>query len=211
MKSLTRIAGMLFVVLALLHANLFAQQQRGGPPRGDKSKPQERRPPTRDIEDLKRELGEEWEKTILEKVKAEEPEEIEPLRQEKLKNPARYEEQLAKLWNDLGRLERLKQENPARYNNLKKQLQLERDCRKLAQQHRKSNDATQRAQMRADLKSCLTELFTLREAERAEKVAELEQELAELREMLAFRAKNKDTIIEKRLKEMIGEGEKLEW
>lgn len=211
MKSLARISGTLFVVLVLLYANLFAQQQKGEPPRRDKPKPQERRPPTRDIEDLKRELGQEWEKTILERIKAEEPEEIEPLRKEKLKNPARYEEQLAKFWNDLGRLERFKRENPARYNNLKKQLQLERDCRSVVQQFRKTNDAAQRAKLRIDLKNYLTELFNLRETEREEKVAELEQELAELREMLAFRAKNKDKIIEKRLNEMIGEGEKLEW
>lgn len=211
MKSLTRISGTLFVVLVLLCANLFAQQQKGEPPRRDKPKPQERRPPTRDIEDLKRELGQEWEKTILEKIKAEEPEEIEPLRQEKLKNPRRYEEQLAKLWDDVRRLEKFKRENPARYNNLKRQLQLERNCRTLAQKYRQSNDAAGKSQARADLRNCLAELFTLREAERAEKVTELEQELAELREMLAFRAKNKDKVIEKRLNEMIGESEKLEW
>ena len=211
MKSLTRISGTLFVVLVLLCANLFAQQQKGGPPRGDKPKPQERRPPARDIEDLKRELGQEWEKTILEKITAEEPDEIAPLQQEKLKNPARYEEQLAKLWEDVRRLEKFKQENPARYNNLKKQLQLERDCRSLVQRFRKTNDAAQRAKFRIDLKNYLTELFNLREAERAEKVTELEKELTELREMLAFRAKNKDKVIEKRLNEMIGESEKLEW
>lgn len=211
MKSLTKILGTLFIVLLFLSSNLFAQQRKGEPPRGDKPKQQERRPPIRDIEDLKSELGKDWEKIILAKIQAEEPDEIEPLQQEKLKNPRRYEEQLAKLWDDVRRLEKVKQEDPPRYNNLKKQLQLERDCRKLAQEYRKSKDDTRKFQVKADLKNKLTELFNLREAERAGKVTELEQELAQLKEMLAFREKNKDKIIEKRLNEMIGENEKLEW
>jgi hypothetical protein len=211
MKSLTNIVKALLVVLLVLSSNLSAQQRKGEPPRRDKPKQQERKPPIRDIEDLKRELGQDWEKIILANIQAEEPDEIEPLQQEKLRNPGRYEEQLAKLWDDVRRLEKFKQEDPARYNNLKKQLQLERDCRKLAQEFRKSKDAARKSQIKADLKNNLTELFNLREAERAGKVTELAQELAQLKEMLAFREKNKDRIIEKRLNEMIGENEILEW
>ncbi len=211
MKNSIKILGTLLIILIFLSSNLLAQQRKGEPPRRDKPKQQAQKPPIRDIEDLKRELGADWERIILAKIQAEEPDEIEPLQQEKLRNPARYEEQLAKLWDDVRRLEKFKEEVPARYNNLKKQLQLERDCRKLAQEFRKSKDATRKFHIKIDLKNNLTELFNLREAERAGKVTELEQELAQLKEMLAFREKNKDRIIEKRLQEMLAEDEMLRW
>ncbi len=211
MKSLTKVIGYLLIILLFLSSNLLAQERRGKPPRRDKSKRQDQRPPARNIEGLKREWGSDWEKIILEKIKAEEPDEIEALQQEKLKNPARYEEKLAKLWDDVRRLVKFKVEDPVRYNKLKKQLKLERDCRSLAHEYRKSKDETRKSQIKADLKSYLTELFNLRETQRAEKVTELEQELARLKEMLAFREKNKDKIIEKRLREMLAEDELLQW
>ena len=156
-------------------------------------------------------MGLDWEKIILAKIKAEEPDAIESLQPEKLKNPARYEEKLAKLWDDVRRLEKFKQDDPTRYHKLKKQLQLERDCRTLAQEYRKSKDGLRKSRVKADLKNYLTELFNLRETERAEKVTELEQELTRLKEMLAFRKKNKDKIIEKRLREMLDEDGMLQW
>jgi len=211
MKSLIKVSGYLIIILLFLSSNLLAQQRKGEPPRRDKPKRQEQRPPVRNIEDLKRELGTDWEKIILEKIKDEEPNEIEALQQEEQKNSAKYEKKLVKLWDDVRRLEKFKKEDPVRYNKLKRQLKLERDCRTLAHEYRKLKNENRKSQIRADLKNCLTELFNLREAERAEKVTELEQELARLKEMLAFREKNKDKIIEKRLREMLDEDELLHW
>jgi len=211
MKSTTKILGPLLVILIFLSSNLLAQQQKSEPPKRDKSKRQDQKPPALTIEDLKRELGQDWEKIILAKIQSEEPDEITPLQQEKLKNPTRYERQLAKLWDDIRRLDKLKIEDPARYNNMKKQLQLERDCRMLAQEYHTSNDDARKSQIKINLKSYLTELFNIREAERAGKVAELEEELAQLKETLAFREKNKVKIIEKRLQEMLAEDEMLQW
>ena len=211
MNKSTKVSGYLLVILLLLSSNAVSQRKKGEPSKKYKSKQQDSRPRGRTIEDLKRELGADWEKIILEMIEAEQPDEIETLKQEKRKNPAQYENRLAKLWNDIRRLEKYRNEDPARYDEFKKQLMLERDCRKLAQKFRKSDDENIKSKLKTDLKSRLNELFSLREAEREEKLRELEQEIARLKEMLAFREKNRHKIIEKRLREMLDEDELLQW
>jgi hypothetical protein len=169
-------------------------------------------PGSRDnIEFLKQELGPEWETVALAKIQAEEPETFAELQRLKTKNPAKYNTDLSKCWNRLQRLERLKTDDPKRYESEKRQQQLDRKSKQLARDYRKASNDAQKAQIKNDLKTCLLELFTLREAQRADKVKELEKEIADLKMMLEFREKNKETIIKNRLDQLLVEDERMEW
>ena len=62
-----------------------------------------------------------------------------------------------------------------------------------------------------DLKSKLKRLFDMKEKSRSLEVDFLEKELAQLKESLKVRKKNKGDIINRRLNELIGKGNYLEW
>ena len=202
--------GYLAVAVCLLVSGSSAQGQKRKPPKDNR---RDERPQwsVESIEQIAQELGPNWETEALKQLQLEEPEEAKMLEQERLKNPEKYRQKLVQAWGDLRRLQRLKTENPEKYQQFKKKMQLNRQSHELTRAYRQAEDATQKQQIRTQLKTCLAELFALREAERAEKVTELEQELERLREMLAFRQKNKDQIIEKRLDEMLQDSDLLEW
>ena len=61
------------------------------------------------------------------------------------------------------------------------------------------------------LRRNLLELFTLKEEDRKKEVEELKHKLAKLEKVLNVRMKNKDEIIKRRLEELIGEEDYLEW
>ena len=62
-----------------------------------------------------------------------------------------------------------------------------------------------------DLKSKLNLLFDMKEKARNLEVEMLEKELAQLKKSLKVRKNNKSEIINRRLNELIGKGEYLEW
>jgi hypothetical protein len=62
-----------------------------------------------------------------------------------------------------------------------------------------------------DLKSKLNQLFDMKEKARNLEVEMLEKELAQLKKSLKVRKNNKSEIINRRLNELIGKGEYLEW
>ena len=62
-----------------------------------------------------------------------------------------------------------------------------------------------------DLKSQLNQLFDMKEKARSLEVEFLEKELTQLKESLKVRKSNKGEIINRRLNELIGKGNYLEW
>ena len=62
-----------------------------------------------------------------------------------------------------------------------------------------------------DLKSQLNQLFDMMEKSRGLEVNMLEKELAQLKESLKVRKNNKGEIINRRLNELIGNGDYLDW
>jgi len=63
----------------------------------------------------------------------------------------------------------------------------------------------------SDLKSKLNQLFDMKEKARNLEVGMLEKELAQLKESLKIRKNNKSEIINRRLNELIGKGDYLDW
>ncbi len=70
---------------------------------------------------------------------------------------------------------------------------------------------SEQTKIKSDLMKALNALFDLKEEEKRLQVKLLEEELKELKQKLAVRAKNKSKIIELRFNELTDTGEYLEW
>jgi len=204
MKNLNNMLRFLFVLLLAISANLSAQerQKKEKPERPDKNV---------SVEDLKRELGDDWENILISKIRQEDPETIEQLEKKKETNPSRYYKDLTKLWRQYKHLEKLKYEDPERYKTEKRYRQLEQKSKQLARDYRKSDSEDEKAKIQDELKICLTKLFDLREKKRNDRVMDLEKEVENLKAMLKYRKEKKDEIIENRLNEMLSEDERMKW
>jgi hypothetical protein len=88
------------------------------------------------------------------------------------------------------------------------QLELQTEALGIQYAHAKEN---QKSALISKLKNKLSELFEMKEKERALNVEILERELAQLKESLTIRKQNKNEIINRRLNELIGKGDYLDW
>lgn len=72
-------------------------------------------------------------------------------------------------------------------------------------------DGEDREKFVGELREVLAQHFELREWFRHREVERLERELAEMREALEHRHENREGIIEKRLRQLLGKGDDLDW
>jgi hypothetical protein len=142
---------------------------------------------------------------VLGKLKAEDPEEAEELyhgmveRYFELTELAEEEPQAAR--------QRLQYER-AEF----KTWQLGQEIRTLNRQARRSPEAkAQVAAKEKELKALLTKLFDFKLKHEKEQLAEMEEEIEEFKGLLERREKNRDKIILRRLSELSGNEEDLEW
>ena len=94
--------------------------------------------------------------------------------------------------------------------NSKKINELDLQTEILGVQYMHAN-AQERTKIKKELQSKLEILFDLKEKERSNEVQMLERELAELKSSLEVRKRNKADIILRRLSELIGKDDYLEW
>jgi hypothetical protein len=87
---------------------------------------------------------------------------------------------------------------------------LQQEVGALARAYREASSEDARQGVRGELKTKLSALFDLREAQRREELARFESHAADVKKKLEKRAANKETIIEKRLQELTG-AEDLAW
>ena len=80
----------------------------------------------------------------------------------------------------------------------------------LGLKYQKAKDS-ERSKIKSDLIIKLGELFELKEQQRKMEVAQLQKDLEELKKSLEVRKNNKDAIVQKRLNELTGMGDYLDW
>jgi len=153
----------------------------------------------------------EQEQGILERIKKENPEEVEELMLLKKERPIEFRKILIQRQHELERLEELKERDPERYEQNVKQHSLERRGRQLAEKYRDSKDEKVKANIKKELSATLSQLFDLREKDREEEIKHLTEKLDHLKSVLAERKKKKQEIVERRVKEMLGEIDVLIW
>jgi hypothetical protein len=71
--------------------------------------------------------------------------------------------------------------------------------------------STEKQKIVSELKAVLNKLFDMKEKARSLEVEMLERELTQLKESLKVRKQSKDEIINRRLNELIGKGDYLDW
>lgn len=97
-----------------------------------------------------------------------------------------------------------------RYETEKKVQQLEVQTEALGIRYEHAGE-NEKSELVNRLRQKLEDLFEMKEKSRAYNVEMLERELAELKESLTIRKQNKKEIINRRLNELIGKGDYLDW
>lgn len=151
------------------------------------------------------------EQEILEQIKKENPDEVKELMQIKKDRPIEYRKILIQRQYEFERLDELKERDPERYEQKRKEQSLEYRSFQLAEKFRESKDEKEKSKIKNDLSVVLSDLFDLREKDREEEIKHLNEKLENLKSVLAERKKKKKEIVDRRLQELIGERDVLIW
>jgi hypothetical protein len=100
---------------------------------------------------------------------------------------------------------------PALTNLHNDESRLEEEARSLVGQYSASKDEGEQAKIRSKLSAVLEKQFDLQEKRRDLEVARLEAQLKKIRELMRKRADARQTIVEKRLDQLLREAQGLGW
>ena len=104
----------------------------------------------------------------------------------------------------------LREEEPEQFEKAMRRMETERRASELAERCRASKGEA-RERLMKELRGVLNEAFSMRQAAMEEETRELEEELKRLRTLIEKREANRDAIVERRIEELTGEEEFLEW
>jgi colicin import membrane protein len=107
-------------------------------------------------------------------------------------------------------LAELKQRDPGAYEKLQEMHRLEREGAALAEQARRA-PAEEKEAASKKLKENLARQFDLREEQRLREIAELKRRVESLEKAIGERRANKDRIVDKRRRELLGERVDEDW
>lgn len=198
---------LVLILTLMLAGQIFAQARARNPQREQVPRPP-RAPelPQREVLYLTPEQEEE----ALEYVKEHYPERLEELEPLETRKPEKYKAGLSRAYRELTYLERLKENEPERYERVLQEKKLESQARQLAQAFEEADEA-KKAEIKTEMKTVLARAFDLRQQNRQYEIQRLEAKLQELKENNQVRLDNKERIIEKRLEEMLGLKDELRW
>ena len=152
-------------------------------------------------------MSEEDEKELLKNVKSELKEELDVI---KSVNKEKYFEFLRQSQYKNIAVPFLVKREKATWEREQKIFEAEVKAEALAAKYSKARQG-EKENIKRNLREELKTLFDKKEERRREEVAELENQLQELRKSLEVRQKNKNQIIERRIQELLEEDEYLEW
>jgi hypothetical protein len=98
-----------------------------------------------------------------------------------------------------------------RYENERIIDEMEVRSEALGIRYEHSSSESEKQKIASDLKTVLNQLFDMKERSRTLEVEHLEKELKQLKESLKVRKQSKNEIINRRLNELIGKGDYLDW
>ncbi len=126
----------------------------------------------------------------------------------KMQQKLRQELEMANLYNK----ERLLRIIDEKYHEDNARIaELENSCYKLAAQYQDSKETEKKRRLESELKTAVNDLFELREAVREREMKRLETDLSQMREKLAQRRANKAQVVQKRLDQLLGKKDDLDW
>ncbi len=148
---------------------------------------------------------------ILRAIREIEPRKAEELERLRERDPDRFLHMIRETGEHVRRIHELRERNPEEFERFMRVRRMEEETERLAGEIRRTDSADEREKMTAKLREQLNELFDLREAGREREVKELEKRLVELRKILKERRERKAEIVKRRMEQMMGKGEVLDW
>jgi hypothetical protein len=155
--------------------------------------------------------GKPSEKEIEDILKAEFPDVLEAYKGLKDKRAPEAGRQRAEIEQFAGRMWMLRETNPDEFKREKESRGLEFRSMDLSRRIREAGKGPEKEKLVKELTGIVGQDFELREKQRAEEAARIEQELKKIRSLLEERKKNRDLIIERRVKQLMGEEDTLNW
>lgn len=156
-------------------------------------------------------LNPDQEEETLEYLKEFHPDQAGDLLLLKARRPERYWTVLSRAFREMRYLEGLKEKDPERYERVSREKKLEREAWNLSRKYRQTEDDNEKVRLREELKSLLDQVFDYRQMNRQEEIEKLEKRLAELKENNQRRLANKNEIVQRRLKQLLGDEKGMEW
>jgi hypothetical protein len=156
-------------------------------------------------------LTPEQEEEVIAYLRKARPDRVDHLLDLKGKRPGLYRSFLSRAYREMRYLNRLKEDDPERYEQVAQEKKFEEEARLLAKKYRDSEDENEKVRLREDLKTLLDKLFDYRQMNRQFEIEKLEKRLEDLKDVNERRLANKEEIVERRLDEMLGTKRELEW
>jgi len=144
-------------------------------------------------------------------LKQHDPRVLERLEKLQRERPGDYGRRLLTEWKHVAQLVELQRKDPELFKALVKHRDLTRESHELAASMRAAKTDEERDVIRKDLAKNLNEIYDLQHGLWEEKIAALEKRLSELRDMLKKRVQHRDEIVERRILELTGEDDYLNW
>ena len=139
------------------------------------------------------------------------PNMLEELREMRNRDPNRFRQAIGRAFQQMREMTRLKEEDPAAFEERMRVNEVEREIRDLARTLREGEDNEKKAEAKQRLRTALGEVFDMQMTQREREIEAMQKRLEEYRGILEKRRANKEAIIESRLKDMAGENDGMRW
>ena len=144
-------------------------------------------------------------------LKVEDPDKYKEMQEMKEMNEHLYKRVVFEGVRHWQHLMMLKKKDPDAYALVKKEMTLNSKMQLLVKKYRESSNASEKKQLKPQINEVLNQLFDVRTKNRSREVKKLQEQVAKLNKMLEKRKANKKLIVERKLQEVTGESDGLEW
>lgn len=209
----------ILVVIALSAAAL-AQLPPGkdGPPGGPMGGPEQREmrpgqvgPGMRGEAITPEQVSEEQIKQFEAWLKTEDPDRYKEIQEIKGINPQVYKRIVFEGVNHWRHLMMIKSRDPEAYALMKKEMDYNKKLHSLMKQYKESKDENQKKQLKSQISEVVNQLFDVRTQNRSKEISHLEEQVNQLKKMMEKRKANKKLIVERKIQELTGEMDGLQW
>jgi len=152
-------------------------------------------------------MGENMESKVMEIIKTYDPSFASKLEQLKKEDPFKYKNVMRMAGASLASSRNIDDKDVEK--NIVREISLEYEVRELSSQYNKAS-SNDKANIKSQIKSKLSEIFDIRTSVRELRIKELEGKVAELKSNIKSRKQNKDKIIEQRLNKLTSK-EVFDW
>jgi cation transport regulator ChaB len=144
-------------------------------------------------------------------LKKEDPDGYAEIQEIKTVKPMEYGRIVFEFTRNMRLMKILEKKDPEASKGLKDEMVYDVKLRKLCRQYREATDDAKKKTIKAEITVTLDKLFDVRTINRQREISKLEEKVKELRGLIEKRKNNKKLIVERKLAEVTGSYDGLEW